>query len=135
IKDLITRIAQAVLQNMSRPDQTIRVSVEGVDFALPSQKATSLALAANELIQNSVEHAFVGRKEGTIAVQLAEEPSRWCITVQDDGVGVPDSAAHRLGLGIVEMLIVEDLRGEFTLTRKAGSTALLCIPKAHEGLL
>ena len=133
IKDLITRIAQAVLQNMSRPDRAIRASVEGVDFALPSQKATSLALAVNELIQNSVEHAFVGRKEGTIAIQLAEEPSCWCIAVQDDGVGVPDSAARQLGLGIIEMLIVEDLRGEFSLTRQAGTTALLRIPKGNEG--
>jgi signal transduction protein with GAF and PtsI domain/anti-sigma regulatory factor (Ser/Thr protein kinase) len=133
IKDLVNRVASAVLGSMSRPDQTIQVNVEGVEFTLPSQQATSLALAVNELIQNSVEHAFVGRKEGTIAIRLTEESSHWCITVQDDGVGLPEYTARQLGLEIVEMLIVEDLRGEFTLTRGTGTTAMLRIPKLSEG--
>ncbi|MBC7250708.1 MAG: GAF domain-containing protein [Anaerolineae bacterium] len=133
VKDLVTRIAQAVLQNMSRPDQTIAFRVEGVDFPLPSQRATSLALAVNELVQNSVEHAFVGRQEGTITIQLSEEPSHWCIAVRDDGVGIPDRVNRQLGLEIVEMLIVEDLQGEFSVTRQGGTTALLRIPKANEG--
>jgi signal transduction protein with GAF and PtsI domain/anti-sigma regulatory factor (Ser/Thr protein kinase) len=133
IKELINRISQAVLENMSAPHQNIRISVEGVEFALPSQAATSLALAVNELVQNAVQHAFAGRKEGAIAIQLAEEPSHWRITIRDNGVGLPSDSTRHMGLELVEELIADDLRGEFSLTgRGEGTGALLRIPKRSE---
>jgi signal transduction protein with GAF and PtsI domain/anti-sigma regulatory factor (Ser/Thr protein kinase) len=133
IKELINRISQAVLENMSAPHQNIRISVEGVEFALPSQAATSLALAVNELVQNAVQHAFAGRKEGAIAIQLAEEPSHWRITIRDNGVGLPSDSTRHMGLELVEELIADDLRGEFSLAgRGEGTGALLRIPKRSE---
>jgi len=130
IKDLINRISQAVLENTSAPHQDIRVRVEGVEFSLPSQAATSLALAVNELVQNAVQHAFAGRSEGAIVIHLAEEPSHWRITVRDNGVGLPDVTMRHMGLELVEELIADDLRGEFNLTGKGeGTGALLRIPK------
>ncbi len=133
IKDLVSRIGQAVLDNLSAPQQHIQVSIEGVEFALPSQAATSLALAVNELIQNAVQHAFADRSQGTIAIRLAEEPSHWRITIQDDGVGLSEDSMRHIGLELVEELIVDDLRGEFNLTRRGeGTIALLRIPKRRE---
>jgi GAF domain-containing protein/anti-sigma regulatory factor (Ser/Thr protein kinase) len=133
IKGLVSRIGQAVLDNMSTPQQDIRISVEGVEFALSSQAATSLALAVNELIQNAVQHGFADRTQGTIAIHLAEEPLHWRITIQDDGVGLSTDSMRHIGLELVEELIVDDLRGEFDLAREGeGTTALLRIPKRRE---
>jgi two-component sensor histidine kinase len=133
IKDLINRVSQAVLENMSAPHQDIRIGVQGVEFALPSQAATSLALAVNELVQNAVQHAFAGRKEGSIAIHLAEEPCYWRITIRDNGVGLPSDGMRHMGLELVEELIADDLRGEFSLTGGVeGTGALLRIPKRSE---
>ena len=64
VKDVMERIAQTVSQNMLRPDLHAEILVEGEAVVLPSRAATALALVVNELLQNALEHAFVGRSQG-----------------------------------------------------------------------
>src|SRR6185436_350099 len=61
VKDVMERIAATVSQNMLRPDLQAEIIVEGEPVVLPSRPATALALVVNELLQNALEHAFVGR--------------------------------------------------------------------------
>jgi signal transduction protein with GAF and PtsI domain len=129
IKELLTRVAHGVVENMATSDLQVDVRVEGEAFALPSQPATSLALAINELVQNAMEHAFAGRVQARITIRLDQEPAFWVITVQDDGTGLPAGSPRHLGLEIVETLVVEDLRGEFCLTPGAGTTAVIKVPR------
>ncbi len=133
VKQLIQQAAHVALQNMLRPGQDIRVSIEGQDMHLPSQPATSLAIAANELIQNALEHGFENRAQGSVVVKLMAEDEDWVIRVVDDGIGLPaDSAGKSLGLEIVETLATEDLRGQFSIEANPdgrGTTATLRIPR------
>ena len=135
VKDVIERIVAAITQNMLQPDKDIQITVEGEEVSVPSQPATSLALAVNELIQNAVEHAFVGRDQGVIAVKLTQDQEHLSIEVTDDGVGFPadfDAApARSLGLQIVETLVEEDLKGEFALSNERGTRALIRIPTSQ----
>lgn len=110
-------MAQTVVQNRPHPDKDIRVEVEGDEIALPSRSATALALAVNELVQNSLKHAFMGREAGRIKVRLRRRPSGYEVVVADDGVGLPvDTPPPRsLGLQIVETLVTQDLGGELRL--------------------
>lgn len=128
VKEVLNRVGRAVAQNMQRPDQTIEVTVEGDEVALPSQAATSLALAVNELIQNALEHAFVGRPQGCVVVSLRRAPGELTVEVQDNGVGLTDHSSRQLGLEIVETLVCEDLRGEWSLIGNEGTTARVTIP-------
>jgi two-component sensor histidine kinase len=117
---------------MLQPDKDIQITVEGEEVSLSSQPATSLALAVNELIQNAVEHAFVGRNQGAIAIKLTQDRDHLSIEVTDDGVGFPAdfeaAPARSLGLQIVETLVKEDLKGEFVLSNERGTRALIRIP-------
>jgi signal transduction protein with GAF and PtsI domain len=126
VKDVIERIVA---------DKDIQITVEGEEASVPSQPATSLALAVNELIQNAVEHAFVGRNQGAIAIKLIQDQEHLSIEVTDDGVGFPadfDAApARSLGLQIVETLVEEDLKGEFMLSNETGTRALIRIPRGQ----
>jgi signal transduction protein with GAF and PtsI domain len=128
VKDVLTRVGRAVAQNMQRPDLVVEVTIEGDEVALPSQAATSLALAVNELIQNALEHAFVGREEGQVAVSLRRGPGQLMVEVRDDGVGLAGDDPPSLGLEIVETLVVEDLHGTWSLAGNDGTTAYICIP-------
>jgi signal transduction protein with GAF and PtsI domain len=128
LKEVLTRVGRAVAQNMQRPDLEVRVSVGGDEVALPSQAATSLALAVNELLQNALEHAFVGRSRGQVEVRLQVTPGRLTVEVQDDGVGLADGSPRQLGLEIVETLVWEDLHGEWSLGGEMGTTARITVP-------
>jgi GAF domain-containing protein len=133
VKDVLTRVGRAVAHNMHRPDLAVEVVVEGDEVALPSQAATSLALAVNELIQNALEHAFPGRMEGRVAVLLERTSDDLLIEVRDDGVGLSASSSQQLGLEIVEALVCEDLHGQVSLTGNGGTTARIAIPLRNRG--
>ena len=139
VKGLIQQAAHSTLQTMTHPGREIALTVEGADFRLPSQPATSLAIAANELIQNALEHGFNGNATGSVKVLLAEEGESLIVQVRDDGIGLPVDFAIKssLGLQIVQALITEDLRGVFELTSArvgGGTLATIRIPRTLSGL-
>jgi two-component sensor histidine kinase len=133
VADLVRRVTQLVHANMARPDQHLEIEVNGDSLKLPARAATAIALVVNELVQNAMEHAFVGRSEGKISVRLRDEHGNFVIEVRDDGRG---SAALRngerpqsLGLNIVDTLVKDDLRGTFELNHDAqGSVATVTAP-------
>jgi two-component sensor histidine kinase len=131
VKELLTRVAHGVVQNMATPELNLQLRVEGVSFSLPTQPVTSLALVINELVQNAMEHAFVGRDQGCITVRFSQDPTHWIVTVLDDGVGLAGGSAQSLGLQIVETLVVEDLQGQFLLAVEEGTMATIKIPRSQ----
>jgi putative nucleotidyltransferase with HDIG domain len=133
VKEVLTRVGRAVAQNMRRPDLKVDVVVEGDEIALPSQAATSLALAVNELIQNALEHAFADRARGSVVVSLHRVPGQLTVEVLDDGVGFSGDSSRQLGLEIVDTLVCEDLRGEWSLRGGDGTMARITIPLEHGG--
>jgi two-component sensor histidine kinase len=144
VKAVVSQIAETVIQNLSDPNKRIQTLVDGDEVVLPSQPATALALAVNELVQNALEHAFVGRDQGRIQVSLRDEGEHLSIYVSDDGIGFAGGgddgasgeapAGSNLGLEIVQTLVTEDLKGTFTLTsREQGTQAVICVPRVGPG--
>jgi two-component sensor histidine kinase len=120
------RVVQVVAQNMLRPDLHVELAVEGQAVILPSRPATSLALVVNELLQNALEHAFVGRAQGTVRISLGRGPQDYVVEVADDGVGLPSGGLlSSLGLEIVETLVREDLRGQLDFKSGPGGTQVV----------
>lgn len=115
--DLIRRVAQTVAGNMTSPEANISVEVGGDNLELDSQRATSLALIANELLQNALEHGLAGRQQGRVSIRLIYRYQQLRLRVEDDGRGLPpdfDPATDLgLGLAIVRTTVREDMRGKF----------------------
>src|SRR5262249_9145751 len=132
VKDVIQRVASIVSQNMLRPDLRVAIAVEGEELVLPSRSATALALVINELLQNALEHAFVGRSAGQVRIALGRSPEEWVVEVGDDGVGLPASRPSSLGLEIVETLVRDDLHGSLVFNSTAeGTQAVVRLPHAE----
>jgi two-component sensor histidine kinase len=135
VKAVLTQIADTIVQNLSHPDKTLRVTVSGDEIVLSSQAATALALATNELIQNALEHAFVGRDAGMVRVQLRDDEGTLRVTVADDGIGLSGELEGdvSLGLEIVQTLVTEDLKGTFTFTSaERGTQAIIRLPRQND---
>ncbi len=133
VRAVLQRIAQTTMTGMTRPNQDVGISVRGDQLQLPSRAATALAVVVNELVQNSLEHAFVGRAAGHIDISLARTPDALLIVVRDDGVGLPAEMERNLGLEIAEALVVEDLHGTLQFNRlPAGAEVLIRLPRAAE---
>jgi two-component sensor histidine kinase len=96
-----------------------------------------LALVINELIQNSIEHGFVGRHEGIIGVDISTLEDEYKIEIYDNGIGMPPSfnpqLSNSLGLQIVRTLIESDVGGSFALYTDNGTHACITIPRKAKG--
>ncbi|MBV9582017.1 MAG: histidine kinase N-terminal domain-containing protein [Chloroflexi bacterium] len=137
IHEVSNRILGEVRNGVLDHTRPITLSLEGTrSFVLPAQQATSTALIINELVQNAVEHAFVGLPGGSIVVRLAEQGDSLYIEIADDGRGLPDDfdpvREGGLGLQIVRSLVREDLKGQFELLSASngkGVSAVVSFPK------
>ncbi len=137
IAEVAKNILDSVIQNMMEPDFNIQTLFNGETVILPSDCATSLALAINELIQNSIEHGFVGRREGIIGIDIRSLANSYQVEIFDNGIGLPPGFnAHglkSLGIQIVTTLIESDLSGKFELISDGGTRAIITIPRITEG--
>jgi two-component system, sensor histidine kinase PdtaS len=126
----LREVAETILhltgQSLLRPGQRIRFSVNGPKVPVPSQKASSVALILNELMQNALEHGFAGREEGWLEANVSRRGDEVTLEVLNDGEPVPSGFDPRespnLGLQIVNSLAQNDLGGRFTLASEGGVT-------------
>jgi two-component sensor histidine kinase len=122
-------ILHATQQSVVPPGKSIRTKVEGDDIALPLNKATSLALVLNELVQNAVEHGFKTLNDGRIDISLRQTDDEVRLVVANDGEPIPACFTTRgsdsLGLSIVETLVRGDLQGTFALENDPAGSGIL----------
>ncbi len=82
----------------------IRFDVAAVAVEFESNRAVTLGLIVNELVQNALKYAFPDGRAGVIAVTLAREGETLVLTVADDGIGI-DEGAEPVGTGMGQRLI------------------------------
>jgi signal transduction protein with GAF and PtsI domain len=133
LKQVLERIAGNVAELVAGKE--ILLEVEGDTLALVSRAATSLALAASELVQNAIKHAFTGRERGRVTIRIIAGPAEHQVLVIDDGIGRVTARPGRKGLGleIVETLVTHDLKGQFELSLgEDGTRAVIRFPAMAE---
>lgn len=105
---------------------------------LDAEVATPLSMVLTEVLQNALEHGFRPGDTGEVEVSAVRggtrKDARLLITVQDNGVGLPEGFdAHtsgNLGLQIVRTLVEGELGGTFDMNGapEGGTRVLLDIP-------
>lgn len=83
-------------------------------------------LIVNELVSNSLKHAFPGQAPGHVEITLrAINENRLELVVKDDGVGMRENLNYRnmpsLGLQLVTALVEEQLRGDIKMPSHRGT--------------
>lgn len=104
----------------------IRLGVDADGLMLGIDVAIPCGLIVNELVSNSLKHAFPEDRYGEIRVSLqVTGGSQITLTVSDDGIGLPEDMDFRdsgsLGLHLVTMLVEDQLHGQIELNRAKGT--------------
>lgn len=92
----------------------------GIDTAIPC------GLVINELVTNSLKHAFPEGRKGEVRISLRKiEGDELLLIVSDNGIGIPEKLDFRntktLGLLLVVTLSEEQLQGKVELNRDRGT--------------
>jgi two-component sensor histidine kinase len=109
----------------------IRLTVVAPTMQLDLETLMTVSLVVAELVTNSLKHAFPGRAEGSIAINIDVDKQVCIVTVADDGCGLPatfgQATVSGLGQGILQSLAFQ-LDGQLTFERGKGTTARLTFP-------
>ncbi|WDV45102.1 sensor histidine kinase [Clostridiaceae bacterium M8S5] len=117
IKTILSRLKDTTTVYSIPPGKNIQIKVIGDSITVNSDKATSIALIVNELLQNSVDHGFADREEGNIEILIQKGCLYSSISVIDNGVGFNTQSASKghLGQKIVEQIVKDKLSGHLII--------------------
>lgn len=91
-----------------------------INTHLKTEEAIYCGLILNELITNSLKHAFIGRK-GEINIRLFQKDGEINLYISDNGVGFSDkNSMDSLGLVLVSTLVEWQLKGTITINSNNG---------------
>ena len=138
IGDYLRTLCAMASKGAAAQDARITIDVEAshelisVDFGMP------IGLLVNELIANSLKHAFKGRQSGRIFIKYDFDKNGDAILiVQDNGVGAPDADQDVFpsgGMGsLIIMGLVDQLGAELSVDGRQGMSVRIVIPKAARG--
>ncbi len=115
---------RALALRIPRPHESISIEVKTEDFSVEIERAVPLGLIMNELITNSIKHAFPNRS-GVIHVNLIPGPGRGelQLIVADNGHGSETLKEDGSGLKLVRAL-ARQIRGRLEIqSSKEGTRA------------
>jgi two-component sensor histidine kinase len=123
----------ADLMNSSTLSTTIGTEVEVDHINITLDMAIPIGLIINELVTNSLKHAFAGRPQGKLTINLhLGDDHRVHLTVGDDGAGLPSDYSERsmttLGTQLVKVLVGQ-LGGEMKIESSNGAKFIISFPE------
>ncbi|MFC4158673.1 PAS domain S-box protein [Chitinimonas lacunae] len=105
----LEQLSRTLLSSYAGDTHHVALDIEAEHVFLDLQIATPCGLLVNELLANSLKHAFPNKRPGRITVTLRRQDEKTvCLMVADDGIGLPPgfepTRATSLGLQLVQML-------------------------------
>jgi PAS domain S-box-containing protein len=121
LEDLVSNLFHSY--NIS--DNRIQLQVLAEPIYLNIETATPCGLIANELVSNTLKHAFPDGTTGTVSVECYQTGDRKIhLFIKDNGIGFPQNLDFRkttsMGFQVV-CTLTEQLEGSIELSRQTGT--------------
>jgi two-component sensor histidine kinase/ABC-type amino acid transport substrate-binding protein len=133
IKEYIEELARLIFMGFDARDGMVSLSSSIEDGFILIDTALPFGLVLNELIVNSLEHAFPEGRRGTISISLSrEESGSIVLRYQDDGVGFPEGFDFRegdsFGLELIRSVGEQQMMGKVAFSSRPGMGCVVEIP-------
>jgi PAS domain S-box-containing protein len=128
----LQKLAESLFQTYRLSSKNVRLCMDLEENTLFNMDvAVPLGIIVNELVSNSLKHAFTEKEEGEIRIKLCRkeknneiDKSLFSLTISDNGKGIPENVElesfESLGLQLVSIL-VDQLDGKIELKRDQGT--------------
>jgi PAS domain S-box-containing protein len=125
LSEIVTFLGANLFASYKVNPQHIRLNVDIKDLQINMDTAIPLSLIINELISNSIRHAFPQGTTGEITIAGRREANNVVLSFRDTGIGIPKEldwmrTDQTLGLKLVVGL-VQQLNGTINLDRSVGT--------------
>ena len=127
VKNYIENLADTVIA-LFPISAKVKLEKHIADFYLDPKQLFPLGIIINELITNKMKYAFIKRNTGLIRIALEKVDNHVTLTIQDNGVGLPQGfdidKMKGFGLTLVKML-GKQLHGRFSIENSKGTPCKL----------
>jgi two-component sensor histidine kinase/PAS domain-containing protein len=112
--------------NLAASYSSIRINIrlECEEILVTIEDAINIGLIINEMVLNSLKHAFKGRDEGIILINLHIVNDRLIISIKDNGSGLPKDFdilnTNTFGMQLINALI-NQMNGDIIVKNKVGT--------------
>lgn len=122
----IKNLADSLIRSYGVNPEKVPIRVNAEDIMLEIDSAIPCGLLVNELVSNSLKHAFPEGEQGEITIVFrATGEDEIELSVSDNGVGAPEHLdfrnAESFGLRLVAILAEDQLQGKIKLNRDQGT--------------
>ncbi len=136
LKDYIKNLSRHIMATYTTIEQRITIDYDIGDIFLDINSAVPFGLILNELISNAFKYAFPDNRDGKIFIGFnLVDNDRYCFTVKDNGIGLPDdfdiSTANTLGMQLVNSLTMQ-LHGDLEIENKDGTSFSISFEKKKD---
>ena len=129
--DYIRSLTTSLITAYATDPHRIRLVIDVKDVSLDINRAIPVGLIMNELVANALKHAFPEGLSGIITITGRRTPAGIILSVQDNGVGLPEGLDWRntttLGLHLIVTLI-RQVNGSIELNCNGGTAFEMFIP-------
>jgi PAS domain S-box-containing protein len=126
--EYIEDLASSLFYNYNITPDNIKLNTNINNIFFDVDTCIPCGLIVNELLTNSVKHAFPDDKNGQIKIELQNNEGTYALYVSDDGVGFPETIDFKntdtLGLQLVTNL-VNQLDGSLDIVNQNGTTIII----------
>lgn len=131
--DYIDRLVKDLFHTYNIDSERVKVNIDADEIILDIDTAIPCGLIVNELITNSLKHAFPDDTEGEISIRMQQSPEGYYnLSLKDNGIGLPEELnitdSTTLGLLLINSLI-RQLEGELEVKRNQGTIFLISFKK------
>lgn len=130
LKSYIEDLSERTFKAYQMDREKISLKIIADDVSLSIDQAVPFGLVINEIISNSLKHAFPDNSEGEVKIKLCSTDNGEIeLRVADNGIGMPKdfdiSNTNTLGLQIITNLVRNQLKGKVDVGPENGVEYLI----------
>jgi two-component sensor histidine kinase len=122
--DYMSTLITDLFNTYINDSHNLKLNLDLQNIKLDINTSIPLGLIVNELVSNSLKHAFPNGKEGEIYISLKVDNGKYILIVGDNGVGITDDIdfenTDSLGLQLIVNL-TKQIDGEIELDKSHGT--------------
>ena len=138
MRDYFETIGKAIIDSFGEKAENVSLEIDMSEIELDVDTAVPIGLITNELITNSIKHAFPNKRKGQIIITLTQEKNGLLkLNITDDGQATTNEsvAPKEKGFGtLLIQLLTTQLGGKLEKSTQAGTSTIIQFPQQEKSV-
>lgn len=118
--DYIRQLIPLLVKTYNLDESKVKLKMDLKDFELSLDESIPCGLIINEVVSNSIKHAFEGEDSGEILIRLFLKNDKVKLEISDNGIGLPKEFEEK-GQNTFGFLLINTLANQLEATLKVSS--------------